>query len=159
MPSTMQPWCNATAAEDVFPLIRFVTTWHTLAWQFYYAARVVLAVCSPARPANGSLLKMNQYINVRIPICPSRENENRLTRCQNNVIEPTRQLCSICVADNNEGSQLNGVHLVGCCARFLTACDEQQAVLNYMTEFMEQKKWPNQADIDRLRSAWATSLA
>ena len=74
-------------------------------------------------------------------------------------MDPVRQLCSICLADNDEGSQLNGVHLIGWCARYLTAYDEQQAVLNYMTDFMEDKKWPNQADIDRLRSAWGLEIS
>ena len=71
VPSSLQPWCNTKAPEDVFPVIRFVATWHTLAWQFYYAARVVLSVYSPARPATGDLLKLNQYINVGLRRCSS----------------------------------------------------------------------------------------
>src|ERR1700709_868434 len=77
---------------------------------------------------------------------------------QTAIVTPTRLLCGLCMSNmTNVGTNLNGSHLMAWCGRFLSGRDEKQRLLNFLTEFSHNTKWPSQVDCTRLEETWAKS--
>ncbi|KAJ5811848.1 hypothetical protein N7474_008149 [Penicillium riverlandense] len=64
LPPSFRPWCICENDNEPFPDIRYFAPWHVVAWQFYYAAKVMLAVYFPDEWANKSVHDMHRYIEV-----------------------------------------------------------------------------------------------
>ncbi|KAJ5240854.1 uncharacterized protein N7469_002445 [Penicillium citrinum] len=139
LPPSFRPWCICENDNNPFPNIRYFAPWHVVAWQFYYAAIVMLAVYYPEDWADTNLYDMHRYIETAI-------------------VAPTRLLCGLCMSNMaNVGTNLNGSHLMAWCGRFLSGREEQQCLLNFLTEFSRNTKWPSQVDCARLEETWAKS--
>ena len=44
LPATFDPWASIERQGSVFRVIKYLNTWHAIAWQFFHAAEVLLAV-------------------------------------------------------------------------------------------------------------------
>ncbi|KAF7126109.1 hypothetical protein CNMCM5793_002531 [Aspergillus hiratsukae] len=71
LPPSFRPWCICENDNDPFPNIRYFASWHVLAWQFYYAAKVMLAVYYPDDWADKSLHDMHRYIEPQYQMAKS----------------------------------------------------------------------------------------
>ncbi|KAL4894226.1 hypothetical protein BDV59DRAFT_16099 [Aspergillus ambiguus] len=140
LPPSFQPWCACERDAQPFPDIRVFTPWHVVAWQFYYTAKVLLAVHYPDIRASQSLHSIHRYIEAAI-------------------VAPTRLLCGLCISNTtNVGTNLNGSHLMAWCGRFLSGRAEQKCLLEFLTEFSQNTKWPSGVDCTRLEESWTTSV-
>ncbi|KAJ5585846.1 hypothetical protein N7450_005633 [Penicillium hetheringtonii] len=128
LPPSFRPWCICENDNNPFPNIRYFAPWH-----------VMLAVYYPEDWADTNLYDMHRYIETAI-------------------VAPTRLLCGLCMSNMaNVGTNLNGSHLMAWCGRFLSGREEQQCLLNFLTEFSRNTKWPSQVDCARLEETWAKS--
>ncbi|KFY18903.1 hypothetical protein V493_08267 [Pseudogymnoascus sp. VKM F-4281 (FW-2241)] len=55
LPRSFRPWGVHENGNDAFPLIQYFASWHVVAWQFYYTAKVMLAVYCPEDQPMASL--------------------------------------------------------------------------------------------------------
>ncbi|KAK5718884.1 hypothetical protein LTR17_015564 [Elasticomyces elasticus] len=63
LPLAFQPWCVRDSDTSPFPLIRCLSSWHIVAWQFYHTARVMLAVYAP-EVSSRDMHRMREYMEV-----------------------------------------------------------------------------------------------
>ncbi|KAL5349202.1 hypothetical protein ACLOAV_005490 [Pseudogymnoascus australis] len=139
LPRSFRPWGVHESGNGAFPVIQYFASWHVVAWQFYYTAKVMLAVYFPNDQPMASLHSTGSYIETAI-------------------ISPTRWLCGLCMSStDNIGTNLNGSHLMAWCGQFLSGRDERRCLLDFLTEFGHATKWPNQTSCKRLKSLWEAS--
>lgn len=138
LPYSYRPWCVREKNEQPFPEIRYFESWHVMAWQFYYTARVMLAVYFPNEGKTQNVHHVRAHV-------------------ESHVISPTRLLCGLCISSTNIGTNLNGSHLMAWCGQFLSGREEQRRLFEFLTEFGERTKWPNQTSCNRLKEKWKSS--
>jgi hypothetical protein len=56
---------------------------------------------------------------------------------------------------DNIGINLNGSHLMAWCGKLLSGKSEQCCLVEFLAEFGEVTKWPNQMSCERLKESWA----
>ncbi|KAK6369608.1 hypothetical protein LTS17_009514 [Exophiala oligosperma] len=71
VPETFLPWCNYRAENEPFPVIRYISPWHVVAWQFYYAAKILIG--SHRTPRNVNMIGMSRYMEVNLTTLLSRD--------------------------------------------------------------------------------------
>ncbi|KFY73340.1 hypothetical protein V498_10043, partial [Pseudogymnoascus sp. VKM F-4517 (FW-2822)] len=76
LPQSFRPWGVHESGNGAFPVIQYFASWHVVAWQFYYTAKVMLAVYCPNDQPMASLHSTGSYIETAI-------------------ISPTRWLCGL----------------------------------------------------------------
>ncbi len=138
LPSSYRPWCVREENKQPFPEIRYFESWHVMAWQFYYTARVMLAVFFSEETQTQNVYHIRAHIEAQ-------------------VVSPTRLLCGLCMSSTNIGTNLNGSHLMAWCGQFLSGRAEQIRLLEFLNDFGEKTKWPNQTSCARLREKWKSS--
>lgn len=134
LPESFQPWCSCES-KDVFPTVRFSSTWHVIGWQQHYTAKVMLAFYAKPQDIGANYLVLNQYM-------------------QSEVLGPARQLCGVCFSCEDIGSEINGSHLIAWCGQFFSAKDERCALMTKLNSFMEKTTWPNRTCSERLQRIW-----
>ncbi|KFX89387.1 hypothetical protein O988_08645 [Pseudogymnoascus sp. VKM F-3808] len=139
LPLSFRPWGVHKDGNGPFPVIRYFASWHVVAWQFYYTARVMLAVYCAEDEERTNLHCASTYIEAA-------------------VISPTRWLCGLCMSStDNIGINLNGSHLMAWCGQFFSGRDERKFLLDFLSEFGHRTKWPNQTSCERLMELWDAS--
>ena len=138
LPSSYRPWCVRDINTQSFPEIKYFESWHVMAWQFYYTAKVMLAVYFSGEAQTHNVFHIRAHI-------------------ESSVVSPTRVLCGLCMSSTNVGTNLNGSHLMAWCGQFLSGREEQTRLLEFLTDFGEKTKWPNQTSCKRLREKWKSS--
>jgi hypothetical protein len=96
LPSSFQAWAAANSSEGPFPVFKSVDSCHAIAWQFYYAAKVLSAVHLAPALASHSILALNCHT-------------------QHHILEPLRHLCAVTMSCIPVGVEINGSHLLGWC--------------------------------------------
>lgn len=135
LPDSFQPWAVVTSDESVFPCLKFLETWHIVAWQFYYAAKALSAVFSMPTIARHGLLSLNRYM-------------------QSEILDPIVHLCGVTINCDAVGTEMNGSHLVAWCGQYLTQRSQQDALVDWLHSSMSRSKWPNRTVISRLQRIW-----
>lgn len=79
---------------------------------------------------------------------------NVLTPAKTEVLSPTHLLCAITFSCDHVGASINGTHLISWCGQLISREQEQKQLINFLQEFMEKTKWPNQTCCDRLQRIW-----
>ncbi|KAH9838094.1 Fungal specific transcription factor domain [Teratosphaeria destructans] len=117
LPASFRPWCFVDRTDDhPFPIIRCLSSWHVVAWQFYYTANVMLAV----------------YFAEEQP----RTLSNMRDQMESKILSPIRCLCGLCMSStDNIGNNLNGSHLMAWCGKLLSGKSEQSCLLHFLAEF------------------------
>ncbi|KAK5051388.1 hypothetical protein LTR84_003040 [Exophiala bonariae] len=138
VPPSYRPWLVRETEEHPFPVIKYFEPWHVVAWQFYYTAKVMLAVYYSNKQQAGNVHWMRNYI-------------------ESEIVSPTRLLCGLCMSSNNIGTNLNGSHLMAWCGQYFSGQKEQTQLLEFLTKFGEKTKWPNQTSSKRLQEQWRSS--
>ncbi|KAM6530492.1 hypothetical protein FALCPG4_008619 [Fusarium falciforme] len=69
LPDSYQPWYNCREKHQTFRVVKFLSPWHELAWQQFYAAKVMLAVYGLTKPEPSNVLAWSQYLEV-LPLSP-----------------------------------------------------------------------------------------
>ncbi|KAI1629075.1 hypothetical protein EDD37DRAFT_36229 [Exophiala viscosa] len=138
VPDAFRPWSFRDGKFGPFPAIRFLSTWHEVAWQHYYTAKVILAVDALHMQENTNILRLNRYT-------------------ESQIFEPSRKLCGICLATREIGSEINGSHLVSWCGQFFTGKEEQRRLLDWLETTMLESRWPNRTCSERLQQIWKGS--
>ncbi|OQV09484.1 hypothetical protein CLAIMM_13602 [Cladophialophora immunda] len=136
VPASFRPWSFREGKTAPFPTIHFLSTWHEVAWQHYYTAKIMLAVQGLQVHESTSILELNRYT-------------------EHQILGPTRKLCGICLATKEVGSQINGSHLVSWCGQFFTGKQEQRQLVDWLERTMLASKWPNRTCIERLQQIWS----
>ncbi|KAF2765376.1 hypothetical protein EJ03DRAFT_209028 [Teratosphaeria nubilosa] len=139
LPASFRPWCFVDRSNDhPFPIIRCLSSWHVVAWQFFYTANVMLAV----------------YFAEEQP----RTLSNMRDHMESKILSPIRCLCGLCMSStDNVGNNLNGSHLMAWCGKLLSGKSEQSCLLSFLAEFGEVTRWPNQLSCDDLKASWSKS--
>ncbi|KAJ5811984.1 hypothetical protein N7474_008285 [Penicillium riverlandense] len=136
VPDSFQPWCHIQDEFEPFPIVRYVSVWHAIAWQYYYICKVMLALYGRRQTACVSLLEINQYM-------------------ESQVLTPARLVCGITFSCDDVGAVINGSHLAAWCGQLFSGKEEQRRLLSFLQNFMHQTKWPNGTCCDRLQRIWA----
>ncbi|KAE8358131.1 hypothetical protein BDV27DRAFT_138185 [Aspergillus caelatus] len=135
LPASFNPWYTDFRENDIFPDVRYLAPWHCVAWQFFYAAQVMIAVYLPAIREQSNVFQLTRTL-------------------EENVATPSRWLCGVTLSSNDYGVKINGSHLIAWCGQFLTARTEQNMVLHILLSLWEDTKWPNQTCCTRLKDIW-----
>ncbi|OAA56309.1 hypothetical protein SPI_07920 [Niveomyces insectorum RCEF 264] len=128
LPETYQPWAKYQLPEDPFPTLRFISTWHVVGWQYYYAAKVLVG-----------LYRKPDHLN-------SLESE---------VLAPARLLCGTTINSPVFGAVINGTALISWFGQVFSGKEEQTRLLTFLQELMRTTGWPNQTCCDRLQRVWS----
>ena len=136
LPATFDPWAIFNIPDKAFATVKYLSTWHAIAWQFYYAAEVLLAVHIALFSPPATIIGQNQYLEQK-------------------VLVRTRKLCGVTFSTDEIGVQINGAHLVAWCGQFFISKHEQAALLEWLDRLMARTKWPNKTCADRLRRIWS----
>ncbi|KAK3698082.1 hypothetical protein LTR37_017131 [Vermiconidia calcicola] len=114
LPASFDPWATFRRRDCPFTTVKYFSTWHVIAWQFYHAAEVLLAVHLAMFLPPTNILAQNQYL-------------------EREILIPTRKLCGATFSTNEIGVEINGAALVAWCGQFLLDKDERSS-LNEMAE-------------------------
>ncbi|CAK7246248.1 MAG: hypothetical protein STHCBS139747_007872, partial [Sporothrix thermara] len=134
LPDTYQPWARYQLADDPFPTLRYVSTWHVIGWQYYYGAKVLVGLYR--KPEHMSVLAMSRYM-------------------ESEVLAPTRVLCGITMNSPAFGATINGTALISWLGQVFSGREEQARLISFLQDFMHRTKWPNKTCCDRLRRIWS----
>ncbi|CAK7235917.1 hypothetical protein SEUCBS140593_009443 [Sporothrix eucalyptigena] len=134
LPDTYQPWARYQLPNDPFPVVRYVSTWHVVGWQYYYAAKVLVGLYR--KPEHMNVLAMSRYM-------------------ESEVVAPTRVLCGITMASPAFGSTINGTALISWLGQVFSGKDDQNRLITFLQDFGHKTKWPNETCCDRLRRIWS----
>ncbi|KFY33261.1 hypothetical protein V494_07785 [Pseudogymnoascus sp. VKM F-4513 (FW-928)] len=66
LPLSFRPWGVNENGNGPFPVIQCFTPWHVVAWQFYYTAKVMLAVYCTEDPYSTNLHRVGSYIELAV---------------------------------------------------------------------------------------------
>ena len=135
LPTGFDPWALYERRGNVLHTVKYFNTWHVIAWQFYHAAVVLLAVHLALFLPPIMIITQNHYL-------------------ERETLTPTRQHCAV-TSSNEMGTQINGAALVAWCGQFLINKDEQTAVIEWLDNLVRRTKWPNKTCSDRLRRIWS----
>lgn len=136
LPASFQPWYVHRSEHDVFPEVFYLADWHCVAWQFFYTARIMLAVLSgPMLRDKTDVLSMARFL-------------------EDKIASPARWLCGMTLSTNSIGVKINGSHLLAWSAQYLTGTMERAKVLETLSALSDQVKWPSIACITRLENIW-----
>ncbi|OJJ02060.1 hypothetical protein ASPVEDRAFT_83580 [Aspergillus versicolor CBS 583.65] len=135
LPPSFQPWYVKFDESDTFPDVRYLASWHYVAWQFFYAAQIMLAVYSPTIGSESNVFNLTRLLEQKIAT-------------------PTRWLCGVTLSASDCGVKINGSHLVAWSAQFVTGKAEQGLILRMLLALWEETGWPNQTSCARLRGIW-----
>ncbi|ERS96703.1 hypothetical protein HMPREF1624_06912 [Sporothrix schenckii ATCC 58251] len=145
VPATYQPWARYQAPDDPFPTLRYVSTWHVVGWQYYYGAKVLVALHRRPQDTNttntdtttpANMLALGRYMEAE-------------------VLEPTRVLCGITMASPAFGATINGTAIIAWLGQVFSHRDDQTRLLTFLQDFMQRTKWPNATCCDKLQRIWS----
>ncbi|KAL2444010.1 hypothetical protein ABEF95_014697 [Exophiala dermatitidis] len=136
IPETFRPWSNKAKQFGLCPAISFLSTWHEVAWQQYFAAKVLVAVHRVKTYSLTNILALNNYL-------------------ENYIRDPARKLAGICFKTSDVGSQINGSHLVSWCGQYFTEAEERKILSGWLERMMNETKWPNKSCAQRLEGGIA----
>jgi hypothetical protein len=136
LPATFDAWATYEDPEQPFWVVKYLSTWHAIAWQFYNAAKVVLAVHFALLSPPRSVLEQSQYL-------------------EREILKPTRELCAVAFSRPETGTDINAAALIAWCAQFLLDQRERSAVIEWLQNLMETSRWPNKTCTQRLQRIWA----
>ena len=122
LPRTFEPWATIEPPDTIFGVLKYLHSWHAVAWQFFYAAEVLLAVYYRSTSRPSSILSQAQWI-------------------EREIVTPTRKLCAITMSCGEMGVEINGPHLMSWCGQYLTSRHEQTALVDWLDRFMSETKW------------------
>ncbi|KAF2123155.1 hypothetical protein BDV96DRAFT_639702 [Lophiotrema nucula] len=134
LPPTFRPWYQSQSRTTPFADIRFLSTWHTIGWQQYYAAKTMLAAYLPIEPEQ-NLRALHQ-------------------QARKILIDNAKMLCAVVFSDDEIGTGVNGTHLVAWGAQFFEGKLEQDETLRWLKEFMRETSWPNKTCYEKLEKQW-----
>ncbi|CAI4212758.1 unnamed protein product [Parascedosporium putredinis] len=60
VPESFRPWSEFQPQNDTFPTINYVSPWHAVAWQYYYAAKVLVELYQ--KPEDMSIIEITRYM-------------------------------------------------------------------------------------------------
>lgn len=136
LPGTFQSWSYVSASNNLFPSVKYMSTWHAIFWQFSYAADVLLA-------ANFALLR------------PSPTVASQGHYLEREILKPTRKLLAVAFSSDEIGLRINAAALIAWCGQFLTEDEEQEAVIEWLARLSADAAWPSKTVTGRLRRIWA----
>jgi hypothetical protein len=136
LPATFDAWAMYEDLEQPFRMVKYLSTWQAIAWQFYNAAKVVLAVHFALLSPPRTVLEQSQYL-------------------ERDILKPTRELCAVAFSRPETGTDINAAALIAWCAQFLLDQGERNAVIEWLQNLMQTSRWPNQTCTQRLQRIWA----
>jgi hypothetical protein len=122
-----------------------------IAWQQYYAAKVMIAVYTSRLTEMST--EANRFLEASHQ--PFLQKSTPLSFERAEIIGPTRYLCSICFSCDEVDAEINGTHLMAWCGQYFTGNEEQRRLVAYLKAFMERVKWPNKTYYERLEHIWS----
>ena len=136
LPCTFQPWTAFTQSGSLYPELKYLSSWHTIFWQFFHAADVLLAVNAALLSPQPTLAAQSQY-------------------AERNILRPTRDLLAVTYSNHEVGVQINAAALAAWCGQFLTRAEEQKALLDWLSQLSADTSWPCATVTGRLARIWA----
>lgn len=136
LPPIFEPWSSITISANLYPIVKYISTWHAIFWQFSYAAQVLLAANFALLSPSPTIASQGQYL-------------------EREILGPTRKLFAVAFSSDEIGLRINAAALVGWCSQFLTNGEEQEALIVWLAKLSADVAWPSQTVIGRLRRIWA----
>lgn len=134
-PSMFEPWSSVSRPGRLYPIVKHISTWHAIFWQFFYAAEVLLAANFALVSPLPTVASQSQYL-------------------EREVVGPTRKLLAVAFSNDEIGLRINAAALVAWCGQYLTKVEEQQAVVDWLSKLAVDAAWPHRTVVGRLRRIW-----
>ncbi|KIW52011.1 hypothetical protein PV05_10673 [Exophiala xenobiotica] len=138
LPDGFKPWYYQDNVSDIFPIIKYYSTWHAIGWQQYYAARTMIGVYRTKQSLGDNSGTIQEFVNSK-------------------TLLVARLCCAVVFSCDEIGTGINGSHLACWTGRLFTGRREQQIISEWLSEFMRRTKWPNQTCLERLAHDWGIS--
>ncbi|KAK5467046.1 hypothetical protein LTS15_000016 [Exophiala xenobiotica] len=116
-------------------VVRYIATWHVVAWQFYHLAKVLLKLYNSRCPRGVDVVTFNSRVEMEI-------------------VHHARTICNISYSNPEIGSRFNACAILGFIGTYLRDKDEQLQLVKFMDAFSKQTNWPTDSDRRRLESYW-----
>lgn len=136
LPQTFEPCSSVALVNGPYQRIRYISSWHAIFWQFFYAAQVLLATNFALLGPAPSVASQGQYL-------------------ERKIVAPTRMLLAVAFSGDEIGLRINAAALVGWCSQFLTKREEQDAVTAWLARLSVNAAWPSETVLCRLKRIWA----